>query len=189
MNGDFNIGLTATYRLQFHKGFTFREAAARAAYLRDLGVSHVYASPIVKATAGSMHGYDVTDFACVNPELGGEEGFRAFAAALRAVGLGIVLDIVPNHMAVGGRDNPYWLDLLQKGRDSEYADFFDVDFGAHGLNEKLLLPVLAAPYREILRSGELVLRRRDDGEEYAVFYHEHCFPLRRVDQIEIDEEG
>ena len=189
MDDDFNIGLTATYRLQLHKEFNFRAAAARAKYLAALGVSHVYLSPIMQATAGSPHGYDVTDFACVNPELGGEDGFREMAAALRAAGVGIILDIVPNHMAVGGRDNPYWLDLLQNGRDSAYADFFDVDFDAPGLNGKLLVPLLDASYRETLETGEFALRRRDGGEEFAVYYHNHCFPLRPVDQPTIREGG
>ncbi len=189
MNHHFNTGLTATYRLQLHKNFDFSAAAARAEYLRALGVSHVYLSPIMKATAGSMHGYDVTDFACVNPELGGEDGFRAMAAALRATGVGIILDIVPNHMAVGGGDNPYWLDLLQNGRDSAYADFFDVDFAAPGMDGKLLVPLLGASYRETLERGELVLQRREGGEEFAVCHHEHCFPLRAVDQAALRAGG
>ena len=189
MNRDFDIGLTATYRIQFHNDFTFRDGASLAGYLRDLGVSHVYASPIMQATAGSMHGYDVTDFARVNPELGGEDGFRAMAATLRAAGVGLIVDIVPNHMAVGGRDNPYWLDLLEKGRDSAYADFFDVDFDAPGLDGKILVPLLGASYRETLAKGELVLRRRDDGEDFAVYHHDHCFPLRDVDQPTIRDAG
>src|SRR5579863_4759366 len=133
MASDFNATITATYRLQFHRDFDFSAGARRARYFRDLGISHIYASPIMKAKSGSTHGYDVTDFAVINPELGGEAGFRELAAALAAEGLGLIVDIVPNHMAVGGADNPYWLDLLQKGRDSAYADFFDVDFAAPGL--------------------------------------------------------
>ena len=130
---EFNTGLTATYRFQFHKEFPFSECARLAGYLSDLGVSHVYSSPIMQAVSGSLHGYDVTDFARINPELGGEDGFRQLAAALREKGVGIIVDIVPNHMAVGGGDNPYWLDLLEKGPDSLYADFFDVDFNAPGM--------------------------------------------------------
>ncbi|MDE3176383.1 MAG: malto-oligosyltrehalose synthase [Pseudomonadota bacterium] len=189
MDGDFNIGLSATYRLQLHRDFNFRDAAARAGYLSALGVSHLYLSPITQATPGSMHGYDVTDFDRVNPELGGEDGFRAMVAALRAAGLGVILDIVPNHMAVGGRDNRYWLDLLQKGRHSEFADFFDLDFDAPGMNGKLLVPLLGASYRDTLARGELALRRRDDADEFAILYHEHCFPLREVDQPAIRADG
>jgi (1->4)-alpha-D-glucan 1-alpha-D-glucosylmutase len=184
----FEPEMTATYRMQFHKGFDFRAGARRAAYLRALGVSHLYASPIMKATHGSTHGYDMTDFAVVNPELGGEAAFRDMAAALRAQGVGIVLDIVPNHMAVGGSDNPYWLDLLEKGPDSGYADFFDVDFAAPGLDGKILAPFLGASCRETLRGGELFVKPRDSGA-FAIFYNEHCFPLREVDQAAIRVEG
>jgi (1->4)-alpha-D-glucan 1-alpha-D-glucosylmutase len=185
----FDTGLIATYRMQFHKGFTFQDAANRASYLQNLGVSHLYASPIMKATPGSTHGYDVTDFAVINPELGGEAGFRDMAAALRKVGIGIVVDIVPNHMAVGGAGNPYWLDLLEKGRDSAYADFFDVDFDAPGLKGKILTPFLGESYEKVLHSGELKLTRRADNNAFAVFYSEHCFPLRDVDQQRIEAEG
>src|ERR1700693_1855789 len=97
-------------RLQLHKGFTFADAAALAPYLVDLNVSHVYSSPILTARAGSIHGYDVIDPTSVNPELGGESGFRDFVAVLRGAGLGLIVDIVPNHMAVDGADNPWWTD-------------------------------------------------------------------------------
>ncbi len=187
--GSFNTALTATYRMQFHKDFNFADAARRANYLRDLGVSHVYASPIMKATPGSMHGYDVTDFAIVNPELGGEDGFRRLARALREVGVGLIVDIVPNHMAVGGGDNPYWFDLLQNGRDSAYSDFFDVDFDAPGLNGKILLPVLGGPYAEVLASGDLAVKRCVDRDDFAVYYFDASFPLRSVDQQTIRAEG
>ncbi len=189
MASEFNAGLTATYRIQFHKNFDFSAGAALAGYLRDLGVSHVYASPIMKARAGSMHGYDVTDFDVINPELGGEAGLRELSAALTKVGLGLIIDIVPNHMAVGGDDNPYWLDLLEKGADSAYADFFDVDLAAAGLNGKVLVPLLGMSYREALANGELELKLREDGERYAVYHHEHCFPIREVDQPSIRAEG
>lgn len=185
----FTPELTATYRMQFHKGFDFRAGARRAPYLGALGVSHLYASPIMKATPGSTHGYDMTDFARVNPELGGESGFRDMAAALRAQDVGIILDIVPNHMAVGGADNPYWLDLLGKGPDSAYADFFDVDFAAPGLDGKILAPFLGAPYEEALRNGDLVVKPRGENDAFAIFYAEHCFPLRDVDQAAIRVEG
>ena len=189
MAREFNAAITATYRLQFHRDFDFSAGARRAAYFRELGISHIYASPIMKAQRGSMHGYDVTDFAVINPELGGEAGFRELAAALAAEGLGLIVDIVPNHMAVGGADNPYWLDLLEKGRDSAYADFFDVDFAAPGLDGKILVPLLGMSYAKALEKGELVVERRENSDAFAVFHHEHCFPLRDVDQQSIRAEG
>ena len=187
--GSFDTALTATYRIQFHKDFTFADAARRANYLRDLGISHVYASPIMTATPGSMHGYDVTDFASINPELGGEEGFRRLARALRDVQMGLIVDIVPNHMAVGDGKNPYWFDLLENGRDSAYSDFFDVDFDAPGLGGKILLPVLGDSYNEVLARGDLALRPRDGGDDFALYYFDACFPVRKVDQQTIRAEG
>ena len=187
---EFNTGLTATYRFQFHRDFPFAEGAKLARYLRDLGVSHVYSSPIMQSKPGSLHGYDVTDFSRINPELGGEEGFRALSAALREAGLGLIIDIVPNHMAVGGADNPYWLDLLEKGPDSAYADFFDVDFNAPGLNGKVLAPLLGSSYGEALAKGELELREREDRKgAYALYHYENCFPIRDVDRLTIHAKG
>jgi (1->4)-alpha-D-glucan 1-alpha-D-glucosylmutase len=177
----------ATYRLQLHKDFTFDQAAALAPYFAALGVSHVYASPILTARPGSMHGYDVVDHTRINPELGGEAGFLRLAAALRSHGLGIILDIVPNHMAVGGGDNPLWLDVLRRGRGSEYAGFFDIDFDTPeaGLTGKVLAPFLGAPYGEVLRSGDLTIARDDETGKFAAAYHHHRFPIRPEDQAEI----
>src|SRR5947209_15217155 len=104
----------ATYRLQFHKGFTFRDAAALVPYLRDLGVTHLYASPYLQARPGSTHGYDITNHQLLNPEIGTEEDYEALVAALRGHGLGQVLDTVPNHMGIGD-DNPWWYDVLENG--------------------------------------------------------------------------
>src|SRR3984893_15023663 len=111
----------ATMRLQFHKGFTFDDAARQVSYLAALDVSHLYASPIMMARAGSMHGYDLGDAPRVNPELGDQQPFRRLVAALRHAGLGMIVDIVPNHMAVGGGDNAWWLDVLQHGAARRYA--------------------------------------------------------------------
>ncbi len=108
----------ATYRLQLHQGFRFGDAGRLAPYLESLGVSHVYLSPILMARAGSTHGYDTVDHTRINPELGTLDEFRDMAAALRGHGLGIILDIVPNHMGIGGADNPYWLDVLENGQGS-----------------------------------------------------------------------
>ena len=121
----------ATMRLQFHKGFTFADAEALVPYFARLGISHVYASPITTARPGSMHGYDVIDPTRVNPELGGEEALRKLVAALRAAGLGLIVDIVPNHMAVGA-ENAWWFDVLKHGPASRYAPYFDIDWNADG---------------------------------------------------------
>jgi (1->4)-alpha-D-glucan 1-alpha-D-glucosylmutase len=176
----------ATYRLQFHKGFTFRQATPLAPYLARLGISHVYSSPITTARSGSTHGYDVVDPTRINPELGGEQDFRELVRALRAEGLGVILDIVPNHMAVGGGDNAWWLDVLENGEKSRHAAFFDVDWhpADPGLEEKVLAPFLGAPYAEILASGDLKLEREENGR-VSVAYHHHRFPIRPEDRDEV----
>ena len=110
----------ATLRLQFHKDFSFADAERRVPYMAALGISHVYASPITTARPGSLHGYDVIDPTTVNPELGGECGLRSLVAALRSAGIGLIVDIVPNHMAADLR-NPWWVDVLREGRGSRYA--------------------------------------------------------------------
>jgi (1->4)-alpha-D-glucan 1-alpha-D-glucosylmutase len=170
----------ATYRLQFHKDFTFADAAAQADYFAALGISHIYASPILTARAGSRHGYDVVDHGRLNPELGGEEGFRALASALKARELGIIVDIVPNHLAVGRADNPWWLDVLANGKASAYADSFDIDWQAPGLEGKVLAPFLDGDPRRLMEKGELHLAR--DRAGWAFRYFEHRFPLRPEDQ-------
>ena len=163
----------ATYRLQFHKGFTFADAERLVPYFVRLGISHVYASPITTARAGSMHGYDVVDPTRVNPELGGEEALRKLVAALRAADLGLIVDIVPNHMAVGA-ENAWWMDVLRHGPQSRYAPYFDIDWNAEdeGLRGKVLLPVLGQPLREAIEASELKV----EGNELR--YFEHRFPLR-----------
>jgi (1->4)-alpha-D-glucan 1-alpha-D-glucosylmutase len=167
----------ATYRLQLHAGFGFADATTVIPYLASLGISHVYASPYLKARAGSTHGYDIVDHGALNPEIGTPAEFEAFVAALRAHGMGHILDFVPNHMGVGGCDNGWWLDLLTWGPGSHYADYFDVDWEPlrPQLRGKVMLPFLGRRYGEVLDAGELRLRYADGA--YALQYFEHCFPL------------
>jgi (1->4)-alpha-D-glucan 1-alpha-D-glucosylmutase len=166
----------ATMRLQFHKGFAFADAERLVPYLARLGISHVYASPITTARAGSMHGYDVIDPTRVNPELGGEAALKRFVAALRAAGLGLIVDIVPNHMAAVS-ENVWWLDVLNHGRASRYAPYFDIDWETEDetLRGKVLLPVLGKPLRDALRDGEIALVREADG--HVVRYFQQRFPI------------
>lgn len=170
----------ATYRLQFHRQFTFDDASALAPYLAALGISHVYASPILAARAGSPHGYDVVDHSCVNEELGGEEGLRRFCAVLAKHGLKLVVDIVPNHMAAHA-DNAWWLDVLEKGEVSPFAMYFDIDWhpGDPLLDGKLLLPALGEPYAEALLNERLSLGFDESLNRLVIRYYEHRFPLRR----------
>ena len=166
----------ATLRLQFHRGFTFADAAAHADYFARLGVSHVYASPIAVARPGSMHGYDVIDPTVVNPDLGGEEGLLSFADALRSAGIGLILDIVPNHMAADKR-NEWWHDVLRRGRASPRAEWFDIDWEPTGGGPtKILLPVLGRPLAEVLEAGELSVASGDAGQP-ELRYFENSFPL------------
>lgn len=171
--------LRASLRLQFHQGFTLDDAVPLVPYFARLGISHLYASPLLRARAGSQHGYDVVDPTQINPELGGEAALRRLVAALRQQGMGLILDIVSNHMAVGGSDNPWWLDLLQWGRLSPYGEFFDIQWhSADPLMEgQLLLPFLDSDYGVALQEGRLKLRLDDDLGGFHVQHHEHCFPI------------
>ena len=165
----------ATYRLQLTPDVGFAEATALLPYLAELGVSHVYLSPVFEANAGSRHGYDVVNFQRVRRELGGEPGFEALVAAARRHGLGLLLDIVPNHMAVAGHDNPWWWDVLENGRASPYADFFDLDWPSALADEGLILPVLGDQYGRVLEAGEIRVQR--ERARFLVRYHEHVFPV------------
>ncbi|HEX5282179.1 MAG TPA: malto-oligosyltrehalose synthase [Micropepsaceae bacterium] len=170
----------ATYRVQFHKAFTFDDGAKLASYLARLGISHLYASPYLKARPGSTHGYDIVDHNALNPELGGETAFRRMVEALGANELGQILDFVPNHMGAGGSDNPIWLDVLEWGRESHYAGWFDIDWEPSNqyLRGKLLVPFLGGQYGAELESGNLELKF--DGEEgsFAVWaYGTHKLPV------------
>ena len=148
-----------TYRLQLHGGFGFADAAALADYLAGLGITDCYTSPVLMARPGSTHGYDITDHRRINPELGGEAGYEAFVAALRARDLGHLLDFAPNHMAADAAANPWWRDVLENGPSSRYADFFDIDWNPEKteLKNKVLLPILGDQYGAVLERGELKL--------------------------------
>jgi malto-oligosyltrehalose synthase len=168
----------ATMRLQFHKGFTFADAKALVPYFDDLGISHLYASPITTARAGSLHGYDVVDPTRVSSELGGEAELRRLVEALHRRGLGLIVDIVPNHMAACV-ENAWWLDVLRCGRGSRYARSFDIDWDTTdaALRGKVFLPVLGRPMAEVLQAGELEVVRRSDGG-YDLRYYGLRLPLR-----------
>jgi (1->4)-alpha-D-glucan 1-alpha-D-glucosylmutase len=167
--------ISATYRLQLHKGFGFRDARALVDYLDALGVSHAYASPYMTAQPGSMHGYDLTDPKQLNPELGSEADYIAWTDALAARDMGHIVDFVPNHMAAS-LHNAWWLDVLENGRASIYADYFDIEWSPQkeALRDKILLPVLGAQYGDVLEKGELQLERK--GGAFFVRYWERCFP-------------
>jgi (1->4)-alpha-D-glucan 1-alpha-D-glucosylmutase len=153
---------SATYRLQLHKGFTFDDASAIVDYLRALGVSHVYSSPYLQAAPNSMHGYDVVDHRRVNEELGGASAHERFCRRLGEIGLGQVLDIVPNHMSLG-EQNRYWHDVLENGHNSRYDSFFDIDWNPNEerLRDKVLVPILDDQYGRVLRRGGIVVERQD----------------------------
>ncbi|MCU1327309.1 MAG: malto-oligosyltrehalose synthase, partial [Bryobacterales bacterium] len=170
----------ATYRLQFHKDFGFAQAAEIAPYLAGLGVSHVYASPWLKARAGSTHGYDIVDHHALNPELGSEDDFRRMVSAFRQHGLRQILDFVPNHMGVGGRENQLWLDVLEWGPDSAYAGWFDIDWGSSRTEPRaqLLVPFLGDQYGTELYGGKLKLEFDSEHGSFAVWaYRSHKLPI------------
>lgn len=171
--------LRATLRLQFHKGFTLEQAVPLVPYFARLGISHIYASPLLAARAGSMHGYDVVDPTQVNPELGGEPALRRLVSTLREHGMGLILDIVSNHMAVGGGDNPWWLDLLEWGRLSPYGEFFDIQWHSPDplMEGQLLLPFLGSDYGVALQEGTLKLRFDAQQGRFHVEHYEHHFPI------------
>jgi (1->4)-alpha-D-glucan 1-alpha-D-glucosylmutase len=165
--------LTATYRLQLSAAFTLHDARGRIPYLRRLGVSHLYCSPVLAARAGSTHGYDVADPTLVSQELGGNDAFVALAKAAHEHDMGLVLDIVPNHMGIGA-DHPYWEDLLTHGQGSRYASWFDVQWRAptRRLAGKVLLPILGDELDHVLARNELAVEVDDRGARVRYFDHE-----------------
>ncbi len=169
----------ATYRVQLHGEFTFRDATALVPYLARLGVSHVYCSPYLRARPGSKHGYDIIDHDSLNPEIGTRADFDAFVAELGRHGMAQMMDIVPNHMGVLGADNAWWQDLLESGPASTLAEFFDIDWDppSEHLANRVLLPVLADHYGVELAAGKLVLELDRDSGSFAVRYFEHRLPI------------
>jgi (1->4)-alpha-D-glucan 1-alpha-D-glucosylmutase len=172
------LPIRATYRLQFHRGFTFRDATGLVPYLAALGVSHLYASPITEARPGSTHGYDIIDHNRFNPEIGSDEDFRRLIAALRAHGIGLIVDFVPNHMGIGA-DNVWWLDVLEWGQESPVARYFDINWHAArpDLEGRVLLPVLGEQYGVILEKGEIALRFDPAEGSFSAWYFDHRFPI------------
>jgi (1->4)-alpha-D-glucan 1-alpha-D-glucosylmutase len=166
----------ATYRLQFNKHFTFNDAAGILDYLRELGITEIYASPILTSRRGSGHGYDVTNPNRLDPDLGSEKDFEVFVSELEKRGMGLLLDIVPNHMAASS-ENPWWMDVLENGPDSAFSSYFDIDWHppSRNLDNKILLPILGRPFGEALESGELKLNFHDG--QFSIEYFESSFPL------------
>jgi (1->4)-alpha-D-glucan 1-alpha-D-glucosylmutase len=175
----------STYRVQLRAEFGFDAAAAIAGYLADLGVSHLYSSPYLQAAPGSAHGYDVVDPTKVSEDLGGAEGHARLCRTLGEAGLGQVLDIVPNHMAISDRRNVWWWDVMENGSTSRYADYFDVDWNSPQarLRDTVLLPILGDHYGRVLEAGELKLVR--NGGRFEIHYHEHQMPVapRSLDKM------
>ena len=167
---------SATYRLQLSKDFRFADACAILDYLKDLGISDIYASPILRSRRGSGHGYDATDPTRIDPDLGTEEDFARFQNELHKRGMGLLLDIVPNHMAASD-ENPWWMDVLEHGPESAYAPYFDINWHPidRNLDRKILLPFLGRPFGETLDSGELKLEFQDGS--FFVRYYDSSFPV------------
>ncbi|MCW0328731.1 malto-oligosyltrehalose synthase [Pantoea ananatis] len=162
---------TATYRIQFRNGMTFDRAAALVPYLKKMGISHLYASPIFTATRDSTHGYDVTDVNEIDPAIGGRAGFDRLVSTLKQAGLGLIIDIVPNHMAAS-LENGWWHDVLEHGKDSRYANYFDIDW-----SRRLTLPFLGDDIDTVLENGDLAVKRDPQTGKPALAYFESYYPL------------
>src|SRR5713226_4544901 len=167
----------ATYRLQFHAGFTFQDACRLVPHLDDLGITDCYASPYLQARPGSQHGYDIQDHRCLNAEIGSEDDYNQWTAALQARGMGQVFDTVPNHMGIVGNKNVWWNDVLENGPSSPYASFFDINWSSYkpSLRDKVLLPILGDAYGQVLEAQQLLLRF--EAGAFTINYFEHRFPV------------
>src|SRR6266480_3385428 len=169
----------ATYRLQLTADFDFDAAAAIVPYLKALGITHLYASPFMKARKGSTHGYDIVDHTQINPELGGEAGFGRLSEALKQHDLGLILDFVPNHVGVHFADNPWWLDVLEWGSASPHAVSFDIDWDLLPYRARggVLLPIIGSSYGQALEKGEIELRYDTSEGSFSAWYFEHRLPI------------
>jgi (1->4)-alpha-D-glucan 1-alpha-D-glucosylmutase len=169
----------ATYRLQFNPaaGFTFKQAEQIVPYLAELGVSDLYSSPLQTPRSGSPHGYDIVNHDEINPALGGRKGFDSLSTALRSRKMGLILDVVPNHMGIGNGQNDWWLDVLENGPSSIYGEYFDIDWDPvlTQLRDKVLIPILGDQYGAVLENGELRLAYEDGG--FVIYYWEHRLPI------------
>ncbi|HXE42080.1 MAG TPA: alpha-amylase family glycosyl hydrolase, partial [Candidatus Baltobacteraceae bacterium] len=167
----------ATYRLQFHEHFRLCDALTLVPYFAALGISHIYASPLFKARAHSVHGYDVCDYGQLNPEIGTEAELENFVNALHKRGIGLVVDIVPNHMGIGTQENSWWWDVLKNGRASQFANHFDINWEPSDpkLCGKILVPILGNTLENVFNKSELNLRTEDG--EFFLEYYEHEFPV------------
>ena len=168
----------STYRFQFNKEFKFTAATALVPYLANLGISHCYASPFMQARPGSMHGYDIIDHKKINPEIGTPEELDELIDTLHEYGLGLILDIVPNHMGIG-MANRWWMDVLENGPASIFAEYFDIDWAPMKpeLYGKVTLPVLGEPYGAILKGGHLKLSFVPESGALFVKYYDNQFPV------------
>src|SRR5687767_13875220 len=167
----------STYRLQFNDGFTFEAATGIVDYLQALGISHCYASSYFKAVPGSTHGYDVADPSRLNPEIGDEQTYAAWIEALRARGMGHIVDVVPNHMGIAKSANPWWQDVLENGPSSRYAAVFDIDWNPlkPELANKVLVPILGDSYGAVLERQEMRLEYADGA--FRVGYGDNRLPI------------
>lgn len=177
----------STLRLQFHKGFTFADALEHVGYFSSLGVSHIYASPIFTARPNSSHGYDIVDPTQINPELGGRKGLARLVEALRHAHMGLIVDIVPNHMGVGGADNPWWQHVFEWGRHSPYAMWFDIDWHSPDpyLHNKILAPFLGDAYGVVIDQGDIHLEYDRQTQRIQARYFDNAFPIALADYADI----
>jgi (1->4)-alpha-D-glucan 1-alpha-D-glucosylmutase len=167
----------ATYRLQLNRNLRFVDVQPLVAYFHELGITDLYLSPFLQARRGSMHGYDVTDYSAINPELGSEEDLEALTTELARCGMGTVIDIVANHMGIADESNRWWWDVLENGLSSPYAKFFDIDWAPpkEDLTNKVLLPILGDQYGKVLENGEI--RLLYEAGAFLVAYYDRRFPV------------
>src|SRR5438045_3056261 len=169
----------ATYRLQLTADFDFDAAASIVPYLKAPGITHLYASPFMKARKWSTHGYDIVDHTRINPELGGDAGFERLSNTLKKHDLGLILDFVPNHVGVHFADNPWWLDVLEWGPGSPHVASFDIDWDTLPFRGRagLLLPIVGTSYGDALEKGEIQLRYDEEEGSFSAWYFEHRLPI------------